>query len=414
MDNPANPNPPLDQKPGEVKIELPTDEPSSLPIPPSPGLLAKPEPEIPKPFSPQPLPEPPKPPEPPVSPGPTPAPQPPGPSSDKIISAAPPKSSSVKSVLIALVLLLTAASVGLGYYYFQKGGFDIRKRAEGCGGCAKYCGRIGDHCGSKNDCVCFRDEQSCDYCDWSCCFTQEPQPTSPPAGQCAGKTGSSVCEGVGDGDGSTSVLNCSGSTQTYTCQSNHTRFDNESSCKSASKTDKWTGYSTLVVEDGKRGTCSVGAGGNCDIGQADILPGGTLSQVCWDTKKDCSNCGGPTNTPTPTPFTVTLITSPSPTPTQPVTTCECTQIEISGASGTDEEGQPVWQVGDQIQITVHFSGGPEDVGVRILKNGVKLADQLQSVVGGTIGASSWSTSFTITEAGSYEIMAFVKKGGQWK
>lgn len=461
MDNPAdntakpapgdNASLPEEKKIEEVKTELPKTEPMTPPAFPS-------VPEPPE------TPEPPKPPAPPVSPGSTPSLQPSQPSGagpGGIVTAAPPRRRSpMKSILIAVIIFLTAASAGLGYYYLQKAGlpFDIGKKAtvycpapggglgQACesfnkcnaqGGCDPAC------CVSENDClrgqVCdipngncnsgkscndqgggthkaCRDNQcvyvpgaGADECtSHSQCQTTSPPPGDIDSGYCAGKSGI-VCENLGNNEGKAIGWNCTGEPKLLRCQNNHQSFNNVVHCQGIFQYNENPEYPhERVVQHGERFECTVTPRGTCDFAQADVVLDGVGK--CWGIIRDCSNCGGPTSIPSPTP----IVTS-TPSPTPPVTACECTRIEISGASGVDEEGQPVWQVGDQLKISVYFSGSPDDVAVRILKDGLKVADKIHSVIsGGAVGSSPWSVVYGISESGDYEIVAFVKKNGVWK
>lgn len=174
-------------------------------------------------------------------------------------------------------------------------------------------------------------------CGNDCCFHKKtpeqdcqasPSPTpGGGSGACAGKSPGFYCQGNGDGNGSVDVLNCTSETKNFTCQTNHTRFTTTAQCNTASKTDEWTGYSTLVVPPGESRSCQIGAEGTCDISQVDIFPsGGTPSDfLCWDIIKNCTNCGttptpSPTIRATPTPTRIITPTlTPSPTPTRTVT-----------------------------------------------------------------------------------------------
>jgi hypothetical protein len=67
-------------------------------------------------------------------------------------------------------------------------------------------------------------------------------------------------------------------------------------------------------------------------------------------------------------------------------------------------------VGDKIRVTLTFSGTVENVAVRIKKGGVKMIDKL---AGGS-KTNTWSTDFTLSTAGEYTVLGFVKVGGIWK
>lgn len=157
---------------------------------------------------------------------------------------------------------------------------------------------------------------------------------------CEGHKGKSYCLGVGDGDGATSIVNCvtEGTTRNYTCQSNHTAFTDQTQCDSANRTDNYTGYSTLVVNYGEAGNCSVPAGGTCDIGQADVGKDDSTMEIglCWDIKKDCSSCGEPTPIPTATPVpTQTPTMTPTPIATMtPTATPTATQTPTATSTPT--------------------------------------------------------------------------------
>lgn len=265
----------------------------------------------------------------------------------------PLKPNLAKSAVLAAVFLLIAVSSVAGYYLVRRGGLGWQKKAvgEACGGdCSvttwgaawSTCGNDGTRWGCDDHCNKWTASAgigSGQYTDPWCEGTTKKECVSGgtvneerdsldcgggPTGPCAGKQAKSYCEGVGDHNGSTTVLNCTGSRQQYQCQTNHTSFTDKTVCDATNETQNYTGESTLVVESGRTATCSVGAGGVCDIGQADIRDNGTMfSGVCWDTIKDCT-CPVASPTPTSTVIpsltpTLTLPPTQTPTPTQTLT-----------------------------------------------------------------------------------------------
>ncbi len=226
-----------------------------------------------------------------------------------------------------------------------------------------------------------------------------------------------ACEGQSNNDGSVGVRNCSNVTKFYTCQKESDRFTSVSACQAAVKTTQGNiTYSGMEVKPGEVGTCSVDAGGSCNLGQADILPQGSSAGICWDVKRDCSNCGAPTNTPIPT---ITPPVSGTPIPVLGA----CTNLEVYKAMVApqiiaDEPPGALpatqWHVGDHMMIKVTFTEPVEDVAVRIIRDGAKVMDisREQQVPGSK--SNPWVPSYPITDPGNYEVQAFVKVNGEWK
>lgn len=223
-------------------------------------------------------------------------------------------------------------------------------------------------------------------------------------GPCSGRTGS-ICEGVGGNDGSVSVLNCTGSTQIYTCQKNHTRFTNPTACNSAQRTDNWSSYDGMQIAAGARGTCSVDSGGDCDIGQADITNNSTLQGVCWDVAKTCTNCSPLTPTATPrlalTPTATPTVRIPSPTPTTIL--ARCMRLVPDRPLNTVK-------IGDEVVFAVGYTdlGLIEDLAFRVFKNGQILETRFQST------NPTGFSRFRFTGYGRYAFAAYVKSAGVWR
>lgn len=271
------------------------------------------------------------------------------------ISSAPPKSQLPFSqpVLIGTALVLFLAIITIGLYFIIRKKPTILVQTIPCGQTTcdpsiQYCDNgvckqkitpAGDGPGgccspglSPEQGGC-RSNETCDIANGACTTNlscRAVAPTPGPTGPCANKAPGVYCEGVGNRDGSTSVLNCTTETKNFTCQTNHTRFTDLTTCNAADRTNQYTGYSTLVVPPYESRSCSTGAGGTCDIGQVDIL-----GPLCWDTIKNCTNCGGtptPTRILTPTPTTPTTTGTPTPTiritptPTTRVTPTPTTRI----------------------------------------------------------------------------------------
>ena len=107
----------------------------------------------------------------------------------------------------------------------------------------------------------------------------------------------------------------------------------------------------------------------------------------------------------------TTIVTPSPTPTPTGVQPCCTNLTIAKVLADGTTGPLTdLQVGDSIRATITFSGTVENVAVRLKRGGVKVLDKL---AGGS-KTNTWSADFTISAAGEYEILGFVKVGGIWK
>lgn len=273
-----------------------------------------------------------------------------------------------------------------------------------------------------------------------------------PDDPCIGKSGS-ICEGVGDNNGSVAVLNCTDSTQIYACQKNHTHFTNPTACNSAQRTDNWSSYDGMPVDPGTRGTCSVDSGGDCDIGQADIT-NATLPGVCWDVMKTCTNCTlltptstprlTPTSTPTPTPTPIPcdepcdgfsdrrcavgltcqpygvafLCKSPN-CPIEHQTNCRCLNITPTPTTIlarcvrlVSDRPLNTLKIGDEVNFgyAVTDLGLVEDVAFRIFKDGQILETRFQS----TYPAHLNLMRFRFTGFGRYSFAAYVKSMGVWR
>jgi len=424
---PENPN-------SSFSSNLPNPPSSSEPPTPSDSSLTQ-EPLPPPPSSPAP-------PEPPVSP------ESPPPGQDTPITA--PKHSSAKTIWLGLtaVLILTAAAAAA--YFVQQGGLPFnlsRKAADSCSGAYKVC-NLNGQCGAKNDCACFKDINKCEFLDWSCCFTQEPQPPPPTIGPTVSPD--TKCP-AGKGDGLGGMVNpdpkcvdhggvyCYDSSKAYCCynQNGDSRDGYEycaegqqGNCKdlgngSICVANSWSG--TVFKITGTNVTCPfsgpsqpVSPSGDCFIGDTAgriySLGAGECGQIdgpCGSCKPGCNSSPTstpkPTNTPTPT---TTPSSSPTPTPTGTIAPPPCcTNVTLTKV---DAEGRVLpgsdFKVGDRVKITVAVKGTVEDVLVRVKKDGVKVTDRQA----GAPTTNSWSMIFTIPSAGEYEILSFVKVGGVWK
>lgn len=268
-------------------------------------------------------------------------------------------------------------------------------------------------------------------------------------GPCSGRTGS-ICEGVGGNDGSVSVLNCTGSTQIYTCQKNHTRFTNPTACNSAQRTDNWSSYDGMQIVAGARGTCSVDSGGDCDIGQADITNNSTLPGVCWDVVKTCTNCTlptptntprlTPTSTPTPTPipcddpcdgfsdrrcaagltcqpYGVAFLCKSPNCPIEHQTNCRCLNITPTPTTIlarcvrlAPDKPLNTLKIGDEVVFAVGYTdlGLVEDIAFRVFKDGQVLETRFQ------LTNPTGFLRFHFANPGRYSFAAYVKSMGVWR
>lgn len=217
-----------------------------------------------------------------------------------------------------------------------------------------------------------------------------------PGDACAGRTGN-ICEDQSNGNGLVTVLNCTGQTQNYTCQTNHEAFENQGQCDGAKVTNNFSGYTGMSVGNGQRGSCSASPQGACNIAQADIRLNN--NSICWDTSKDCTNCSRPTPTPTPVPV-------------------ECTALEayrlVNGypsAALSPTELTSLKQ-GETIRFRVSFSGAAENAGIKIMKGN---SEVLNITAGGNV-VNAWNYDYTIPTnvVGGFEIWGFIKENGVWQ
>lgn len=124
----------------------------------------------------------------------------------------------------------------------------------------------------------------------------------------------------------------------------------------------------------------------------------TTSPLVNCNQNKTASCPCPTSTPRPTA-----------TPTTIPTYCEGVQILKNGVAVNPNN----LQVGDKIRVKISFSGPVENVGVKIIKDGVVVVNETRGTP--STGAGTWTTSSDYTiQLGSYEVIGFVKINGVWQ
>ncbi len=388
----------------------------------------------------------------------------------------PKRKGAAKPIVLGLVFLLIAVSGVLGYNLVQKGGMSLlqqAREAECDSGETNKCAgggvQVCEHgqwtlcptatpvppCQSGVKRACGTNGwQICDDGEWGTCL--EPVPTTPPPTQpppppptkpppTQPPTSMTKCSDIGYGadeyciaggfkcrdDGN---LCCKKPDGIPVCcfPGNAECFEGQQgSCLDKGNGTIWLKAEIIVSRiyemTGTNVSCTNGfsssqqntfktnykVGNVVDGGETFSVTAGKCGQI--DAVGYCGSCraGCGQTTTSPTPI-------PSITPPTPVLG-SCTNLEVYKAMvapqmiANEPESPPVaWHVGDRLMIKVTFTEPVEDVAVRIIRNGAKVLDisREQQVPGSK--SNPWVPSYAITEAGDYEIQAFVKVNGNWR
>ena len=345
-------------------------------------------------------------------------------------------------IIIGVVVLLALIPVTL--FTVQKGGFNLLKRAQVAPGCDStdtartfstnsacpadkpyYCNRGGEEQCFSNPTVCIRGS-GCQSVDWSCCqhgggATNTPIPPTntpiPPTNTPTNTPTPTRTPTPIPSIGPTAPPISPTTIPTISPTSTPIR---PTTTPTASPTNTPTPPPSLTCP---QVTTSCRDGGAINISWNKVT-GGDLYQVKRDdattvwqgygnSYTDTSATCGQQHSYDVNVFSDTLpakicdqnstTTCPCPSP------ASCLKVELLKNNTLIDPTN--LRLGDKIKVKVTVSGAVEDVGVKIIKNGVEVLNESK---GSGLTNESWiSSEYTLT-AGSYQVLGFIKVGGQWQ
>ena len=360
------------------------------------------------------------------------------------------------------ILMFLVFSSALAYYFFQKGGFGIQKKAEGCP--PSSCTGSGYLCAGSCDCN-WNENKGVKW-HYKCVngsiekYNEFDSSCDSACGGGGGGGGGITCGADGSGiwvkntgTSSTTVpvswfasycdrtdCFCGGgpSNENFTLQPGQTisrGFTNSHPpCNWSWQTDVTAGSCHQSAHGCGSETCvsptpippivtgiatgTIPSVCCCQVGElfhsvcAQVQPCTWKSPLlCKGTEepRDAVCCTAPTSTPKPTstPPPVPPTRPPAtPTPTTPLLACVDVQVAVAGGGSLSS-----LKIGDSLSFTVSFGGTVQDVGIVIKKEGIRV--KTFTAVGSQ--TNSWtSPSYTIDSLGSYEILGYIKTNGVWK
>jgi len=360
------------------------------------------------------------------------------------------------------ILMFLVFSSALAYYFFQKGGFGIQKKAEGCP--PSSCTGSGYLCAGSCDCN-WNENKGVKW-HYKCVngsiekYNEFDSSCDSACGGGGGGGGRITCGADGSGiwvkntgTSSTTIAVswfasycdrtdcfCGGgpSNENFTLQPGQTisrGFTNSHpACKWSWQTDVTAGSCHQSAHGCGSETCvsptpippivtgiatgTIPSVCCCQVGElfhsvcAQVQPCTWKSPLlCKGTEepRDAVCCTAPTSTPKPTstPPPVPPTRPPAtPTPTTPLLACVDVQVAVAGGGSLSS-----LKIGDSLSFTVSFGGTVQDVGIVIKKEGIRV--KTFTAVGSQ--TNSWtSPSYTIDSLGSYEILGYIKTNGVWR